>query len=392
MNIALFTDTYLPDVNGVAVSVQTHKMALEQLGHKVYVVTTRSGLFKIGYDEDGTVIRVPGVRLKKLYGYNLAKFMSFRVAQRIKRLKIDVIHVHTEFSIGMFGRILSKRYGIPLIYTYHTMYEDYYHYISKSKLAKDFTIKASFLAANTASEIIVPSNKSREALRMYGVEKFINVIPTGLNLERFNQALDDDQRAQIIREEYNLQDKTVFIFLGRLAKEKSVDLVISGFKTIMERHPDAHLLIVGDGPSKEDCKKVAKDLAIEEHVTFTGKMPPEAVPYFYKAADVFVNASSSETQGLTYIEAMATGLPVIARYDANLEGVIDNGENGYFFSDEDDFARKVDTFLLLTKEQKDRMKNAAIAKTLQYNLEDFGKAIYEVYDRALERSKEKKKK
>lgn len=392
MNIALFTDTYLPDVNGVAVSVQTHKLALEQLGHKVYVVTSKHGLMKIAYEENGTVLRVPGVRIKKLYGYNFAKFMSFRIARKLRKLDIDVIHVHTEFSIGMFARIYAKRYRVPLVYTYHTMYEDYYHYISKSKLAKIFTIKASFLAANTASEIIVPSNKSREALRKYGVEKFINVVPTGLNLDRFNKALDDDERAQIIREEYNLVGKTVFIFLGRIAKEKSVDLIISGFKNVCEKHQNAQLLIVGDGPSREDCKKLVDELGMQDRVTFTGKMPPEVVPYFYKSADVFVNASSSETQGLTYIEAMATGLPVIARYDGNLEGVIDNRENGFFFSDVDDFAIKVDTFLSLSEDEKKRMKNAAIAKTLQYNLEDFGQALFDVYKRTVDRSNDKKKK
>lgn len=392
MNIALFTDTYAPDLNGVAVSVQTHKIALEKAGHKVYVVTTREGFFKVEYEQEGTIIRVPGIKLKKLYGYKISKPGSFRVAKKLAKLKIDVIHVHTEFSIGMFARMVSKLYHIPLVYTYHTMYEEYYHYIFNAKIARDFTIKASYMNANTADEIIVPSTKSRDALRKYGVEKFINVIPTGLNLDRFHEALDDLERMQIIRDEYNLNGKQVFIFIGRIAKEKSIDTIIRGFKEVVQRHSDAHLLIVGNGPAWDECKQLVKTLDLSEFITFTGKMPPEAVPYFYRSADVFVNASSSETQGLTYIEAMATGLPVIARYDANLEGVIEDGENGFFFNNEDEFAQKVDKFLSLNDDEKNEMKNSSLAKTQQYNLDDFGKAIIDVYQRAIERNAEKKKK
>lgn len=387
MRIGIFTDTYLPDINGVATSSYILRNALERLGHEVLVVTTE---LKKGddYEDIGNVYRLSGIEIKQLYDYRIAQIFSLKAMKLIKEMQLDVIHIQTEFSVGIFGKIVSRLLNIPVVYTYHTQYEDYVHYapvIGKMDLIQPLLKKAagkvSQLYSDDCTELIVPSKKTKEILESYGVKNQMHVIATGLELQRFEKKSLSQEQLRLVKEECQIKDNEfTLIFLGRIAPEKSIDLVISSLPIILEKNKQLRLVIVGGGPGLDDLKQLAKDLNVDQHVYFAGPKPANEVPYYYHACTAFISASISETQGLTYIEAMAAGLPVLARYDKNLEGIIQNDSNGYFFETKEELASQV---LEMMKMDLSAMKNQAYKDSRQYSSEVFGQKVVEVYQQAI---------
>lgn len=387
MRIGIFTDTYLPDINGVATSSYILRNALEALGHEVIVVTTE---LKKGddYKDIGNVYRLSGIEVKQLYGYRLAQFFSLKAMRILRDMHLDVIHIQTEFSVGIFGKIAARLLNIPVVYTYHTQYEDYVHYAPvigdmdmMQPILKKVAGKVSQLYGDDCTELIVPSEKTKEILAGYGIKNEMHVIPTGLELARFEKETLNPMHLCDVRNECGITDDTFsLIFLGRIAPEKSIDLVISSLPMILKENPHVRLVIVGGGPGLDDLKQLAKDLEVSEHVYFAGAKDALEVPYYYHACDAFVSASISETQGLTYIEAMAASLPVLARYDKNLEGIINVGHNGYFFKDKEELASLV---LKLLSSDLTSLKQQAYHDSRQYGSERFGQKVLEVYNQAI---------
>ncbi len=386
MNIALFSDTYLPDINGVATSMHILKNELKKHGHHVLVVTTILPANSDYVDEDAYVLRLPGIDLKKLYGYRVSNIFSFKGMRELKEFKPDIIHIQTEFGIGIFGKIAGEILNVPVCYTYHTMWTDYSHYIAPENIkavdhaAKKIIEKISKIYGDTCCELIVPSQKTADALRQYGISNTINVIPTGLELDRFSlQNMDSDMVSQI-KKEYQLEGKFVVTFLGRIASEKSIDMLIKAMPEIFAKNPLICLFIVGGGPQLDDLKKIVHQLDLGHCVFFTGPKESHLVPSYYHASDLFVSASVTETQGLTFIEAMASGVPVLARYDKNLEGVIVNGRNGYFFNDKEELKKLI---LQLSKSDLTELKNHAIQDVYEFSSEKFYQKIIATYKKAL---------
>jgi len=387
MRVGIFTDTYLPDINGVATSSYILRNALEALGHEVLVVTTE---LKKGddYQDIGNVYRLSGIEVKQLYDYRLAQFFSLKAMKLLKDMHLDVIHIQTEFSVGIFGKIAARILNIPTVYTYHTQYEDYVHYapvIGKMDLIQPLLRKAagkvSQLYGDDCTELIVPSLKTRDMLVGYGVKNEMHVIATGLELNRFEKSGLDPMHLLQVKEECGATDDMfTLIFLGRIAPEKSIDLVISSLPLILEHQSNVRLVIVGGGPGLDDLKELANKLGVEDHVYFAGAKLASEVPYYYHACDAFVSASVSETQGLTYIEAMAASLPVLARYDKNLEGIINDGQNGYFFKDKQELSQNV---LKLMNQDLEDMKQQAYNDSRQYGSEVFAKKVLDVYEKAI---------
>lgn len=192
MRIGLFTDAYLPDINGVVSSVATLKHALEELGNTVFIITNHKGT-KIVEDEDGHILRLPGLEIKKFYGYKMSSPLQFSADAYIERMDLDVIHIQTEAGVGMFGRQMAKALHIPIVYTYHTMYEDYTHYFnpldfdSVEKLGKSVIRTFSRVMANGSQAVIAPSEKTKQALLQYGVIAPIYIVPTGLDLSEYDR-------------------------------------------------------------------------------------------------------------------------------------------------------------------------------------------------------------
>lgn len=389
MNIAIFSDTYLPEVNGVAVSVNSLFSLLRKYGHNAYVVTTSSEK-EISFSDN--VLRIPGLELKKLYGYRASFIYNEKAFNILKNLNLDLCHINTEFGISQFGFICASKLGIPSVYTYHTMYEDYTYYATKGyfdRFSKWAIREFDKTCMNRATEIISPSEKTKIYIRSIGVEKYVNVVPTGFDFERFLPSEENIKKSIEIRKQIGIDDnKKVLLCLGRIAKEKSFDIIINGYSDYLKEYNDKDtvLLFVGDGPARNELEALTKKLSLEDRVKFIGKVDNSLVPYYYLMSKVFLNASISETQGLTFMEAMASRLLVLCRFDNNLVGVIDNNKTGFFFQEAEDFAKRLHYVLSLSEKECDSIKKAAYESIDCFSQKTFYNNIIEVYKRALRRS------
>lgn len=386
MRVGLFTDTYEPDINGVVTSIKTLKNALEELGHTVYVVTNQPSITKTSYEDN--ILRLPGVELKFLYGYVMSSPIHIQAMSFIEEMDLDIIHVHSEFGVGLFARYVSNSLRIPLISTYHTTYEDYTHYVNilGSKMMDQFSKKAvakmSRSLTKSSQIIIAPSEKTKLMLMGYDIKKEIVVVPTGLDLKRFINI--DTSKLEEIKNRYIDPSAFNLVYIGRLAKEKSLDVVFEAFKNLLDTDVHANLLIVGSGPSQDDLEDYAKELDIYNNVTFVGAVPSDDVPYYYHMADAFISASLTETQGLTYIEALACGIPVFARPDEPLEGIIIDQETGFLFETNEEFVEKASYFINNKDDVANQFKENALKMANQFSSVEFGKRILEAYQKSLD--------
>ncbi|WP_435791637.1 glycosyltransferase family 4 protein [Clostridium sp.] len=331
MNIGIFTDAYYPQVSGVVTSTMILKNELCKLGHNVSIITVTHP----EGEEQESIIRLPSLPFFLLSSQRVGMIYSHKIMNKIKKLDLDIIHTQTEFSIGLFGRIVARKLDIPVVHTYHTMYEDYIHYVSRGimlKPASEFAKKASKLYCRDCSAIIVPTLKVKDALKNYGLTRHIDVIPTGVNIEPFQKSNYDENLINEEKRSFGISEsQPVVLFIGRIAKEKSVDIIIRSMKELIYKIPDCKLLIVGGGPERENLEVLAKELGIGKSVVFAGERPYANIGKYYQMGDVFVGASLTETQGLTFVEAMASQIPVVAKYDKNLDGTIRDKFNGRFF-------------------------------------------------------------
>jgi 1,2-diacylglycerol 3-alpha-glucosyltransferase len=391
MRIALFSDTFPPEINGVANSTSILRNELEKHGHEVYVVTTFSGSGHAKWDEDGKILRLAGKELKFLYGYVMTSPFHAFALEEIRKLDLDVIHAQTEFGVGIFARICAKQLRVPLVSTYHTTYEDYTHYVNfinsrtVDEVAKKGVARVSKLYGDTSMEVIAPSMKTKNMLEGYHIRKNIDVVPTGLELDRFSPASFDQAKRHEIRSEFGIDDTERFvIYVGRLAKEKSMDIVINGFKKAKDEGNGMKLLIIGSGPDEDNCREMVKKLGMEADITVAGPRQASDIPDYYRAADAFVSASLSETQGMTFIEALASGLPILVRKDEVLEGLCIDGETGAYFSDENDLAEKIAVLRNMEQTKLDEMHQKALEVVRPYSSEVFYEKVIKVYERVVE--------
>lgn len=388
MKVALFTDAYLPDINGVVSSVVILQKELEKHGHTVYIVTTHPKLLETSIENN--IVRLPGIELKQLYGYVMTSPLHSSTAEIIGGWGLDVIHAHTEFGVGIFARLVAKKYKIPLVSTYHTTYEDYTHYVniinSKTldKIAKKTVASLSKLYGESSVEVIAPSQKTKDMLIRYGINRKISVVPTGLDLKKFKKVSDSVEAKRIRTEEYQAtENQTIITYIGRIAKEKSIDLIVEAFSYIKKAKENCKLIIIGGGPDLEGLKEQAERLGISDYVSFLGKKPLNEIPNYYHAADAFVSASLTETQGVTFIEALASGLPVFARPDEVLDELVYENKTGYYFKNSEELAEKLIQFHHSSKEKRDDLAKHAVETVKVYDSEIFYEKIMEVYESAV---------
>lgn len=382
MNIGLFTDTYYPELNGVANSVYLLKKELEKRGHNVYVITTKTP--GAPENEEG-VFRLPSTACSFVPERRIGLLYHPKIALQIRKMKLDVIHTNTEFAIGMFGRIMAKELLVPVVHTYHTIYEDYTHYIKKyissEKRAKQLVKQFSKFSVRGAEELIVPTEKVSDLMRRYGVKPDINIIPTGIDIRRFGER-DTEEEKRALKKSLGIspEDKVV-LYLGRVSEEKNIDEVMGYLNDYMDVNQKVTFLVIGDGPYRPNLETNAKKLKNHEKMVFAGAKPWDEITHYYQLADVFVSASTSETQGLTYIEALASGVPVVARKDECLEGVLFQGVNGYEFEDEATFVDGLNQ-ILVNERKVDYSKNATDSAE-QFSTENFATKVENIYHHAV---------
>lgn len=385
MNIALFTDTYLPEINGVATSTANLRQTLMAHGHNVLLVTTNPFSDEVTY-EDG-IIRIPGIEAKKLYGYRLTSFYSPEAMKYVAAFRPEVIHCQTDIGVGIFGLLAAKRLRVGLIYTFHTMIEDYAYYVTKGHFDRfaRHTVRWFYRAkSNQFTEFIAPSEKIKDYLRAIGIDKTIPVIPTGIEFSRFDPEKENKERTAELKKKFGISPKEkVILCLGRIAKEKSIDVLLRGYANFLKKGEPfpTRFVVTGFGPAEEELKELAVHLGIQDKVVFTGKCDPSETQDYYRLGDYFVSASVTETQGLTFMEAMAAHLVVLARYDDNLVGTIQDGVTGFFFFDEKDFDEKLRKVLTMDEASKKRVISSALKAIDVYSMERFYNNIIEVYER-----------
>lgn len=385
MRIGLFTDTYPPFINGVSTSVLMLKQGLEKLGHEVYVVTVNDESFS--YKEEDGILKIPSFPIG-LMNFRQTGIYPIKAFNIIKKWKLDIIHSHTEFSIGTFARLISKQLNIPLVHTYHTMYEEYIYYITKGyfnsaskKLVEYLTL---FLCDKTIDELIVPTEKTKELFKdKYKVKREVYVIPSGIDTTRFYKENIDKNEIINLKKDLGLK-KTDFIvlYVGRIAKEKSIDFLINNFNSVLNRIPKAKMIIVGDGPDIKDLIDLTRKKGLENKIIFTGKAPWTDVPKYYSLCDLFVTASKTETQGLTVMEAMGASKPVVAIRDESFELMITDKKDGLFFDDEKSY---VDTIYEVYKNKKlrDEISFNARLTADKYSPYNYAKNVLKVYDKVI---------
>jgi len=389
MKVAVFTDTYPPFINGVSTSCYNLVQVLKKHGHDVVVVTPRHSKGPLEF-KDG-IIYVPGLEVKRMYGYRLTRIYYRNVIKLLKDFGVQLIHNQTDIGIGQFSRIAARELKVPEVYTYHTAYEDYTYYFVRGlmdRVGKKVMRGYAKTIARGCTEFITPSIKTKEYMRAIGSDIYVNVVPTGIDFSIFDEKHIDKEKQREFKEQHSIGPNTkVLLILGRVAKEKSMDYSIRGFAKYLEKHPEADtkMLVVGDGPQRQELELLTHELHISNKVDFIGKVPAEEVPFYYHLADIYTSASITETQGLTFMEAMASGTIVLARFDTNLADTITDGLNGYFFTDEDSFVDKVERILSFDKERKQTIVDNAFKTVDIYSIERFYENILEVYNRALKK-------
>ena len=391
MKIGLFSDTFPPEINGVATSTRILRDALLKHGHEVYVITTYNGDGSEKWDDDGMILRLPGMELKFLYGYVMTSPFHAHAIDEIRKLELDLIHVQTEFGVGIFARLVARQLKIPLVSTYHTTYEDYTHYVNfiHSKtidaLAKKGVAKLSKMYGDSSMQVIAPSVKTKKMLEGYHIRREIDVIPTGLELDRFDpEGFTEENRKDVLSSFGISPDSRVIVYVGRLAQEKALDIVVNGFADAIRQGADVHLLIVGGGPDEERLKKMTEKLQMEDRIHVVGPRDASLVPSIYKSCDAFVSASLSETQGMTFIEALASGLPLFARRDDVLTDLLIPEKTGWFFEDAADLAVKVKEFLKIPRQDVKAMREDCMEVVKKYSSDAFCESVLKVYERAIE--------
>lgn len=395
MRIALFTETYLPSINGVVTHVKTLKEGLEALGHTVLVVTADSRVNNHVIADD--VMYCPAVKLKKIYNYDIAPPISKERLDKIKCFAPDIIHIHNEFGVGISGVLIARTLKVPLVYTLHTMYDDYVYYVAKTKGFGKIVTSASHLYANmlasTASAITGPSPKVSEYFKACGVKKPVHVIPNSVELDVFKPENVDRNDAVRMRRKFGFaDDDMVFCFCGRLGKEKNITLLLKYWAKNVRPEDKIKLFILGDGPLHEQHCKEADELGISDMVKFAGRVEHPDLPVYYACCDAYITASLSDTCSISMLEGMAMHLPVLSLKDDLNVGQVKDGINGYNFTD-------ADSMYELLKKLRDMPKDelAEFGRQTRESIKTSGAVrlandLLDVYKEAIEVYKKKNKK
>lgn len=394
MKIAMLTNNYKPFIGGVPISVERLAEGLRSLGHQVTVFAPEGA----GCEEEPDVVRFRVLYEWRDKGLVIGNFSDSRIEKRFREEQFDVIHVHHPVVIGFTAVYLSKKYGIPLAYTYHTRYEEYLHYFKlyeRMAAGREPVRNAAHFSrevlvpgylnrfTDQCDTVFVPTASMKECLVKQGVATPLEVLPTGIGEEAF---IRDPDREREIRSRY-LNGKTwLFATTARLEKEKNLDFLLRGAARLKELVGDCfRILIIGDGTRKETLKNLAEELGIGRQIVFIGRVPNAEVSHYLHAADGFLFASKSETQGIVLLEAMAAGCPVVAVRASGVVDVVSQGKNGFMTGEEEEEWASA-AARLMTEPQLYQKLSAGAAETASlYKAEAVAKEAEHQYRKMIER-------
>jgi len=345
LKVLFISDVHFPRVNGVSTSIRTFVEQIKGLGHEVHLIAPD---YDIATEDEAWIKRIPA---RSIYFDPEDKLMKYGEALKLyaelEKEKYDIIHIHTPFVAHYLGLKLASKLKIPCIETYHTFFEDYlHHYLPwvPKYLARGLARVISKRQCNSVDAIVAPSSPMLDVLRGYGVKATAEVIPTGLQDHSFKDA---DGKAFRIKYDIPL-DRPMLLYVGRVAFEKNIHFLLEMTKILSTKQPDVLLVITGEGPAEASLHKLSKELNIEKFVKFIGYLDRNTeLNACYQAADVFVFASKSETQGLVILEAMAQGTPVVAIAELGTSSILIEGKGALIATENtDEFAEKVHQLLI----------------------------------------------
>ena len=386
LRIAFFTNYYHPVVNGVVRSVASFREILTKQGHNVFIFAQSVNDYK---DEEPFIFRYPSLSLPMQVDIPAVIPVSPFIDQLLPSLKLDVIHTHHPILVGQAAANKAADLNIPLVFTFHTQYWEYTHYVPLLQEAiKEFLKTAihNWLRdyMRKCQHIVIPSESIKDILiRDYGLEDCYTVIPTGTDLRPFLRA---DGKG--LRQNQGWQDDKVIVSVGRLAHEKNWETLLRAVAQVYPQHPDLRLVLIGDGPDRQTLESLAMELGIAGRVTFTGQLPFEQTPAYLKAADLFAFASVTETQGLVTIEAMAAGLPVVAVDGSGTHDIVDHGKQGCLVENDPAALAAAINTLLSDPQQMKKFSVAALKKARTFEINRLGRQMVKVYEQAIQDKKE----
>lgn len=379
MRIGIFSESYMPIRNGVMVSVTTLSDELTRLGHQVYI-------FAPGYkgyrDAGENVIRFPSFRTIMEPGYPIPIPFLPGLMKKVRSLHLDVIHTQTPWALGWLGLRMARRLGIPIISTNHTQYAEYAHYFtlapaSVTKAAIIWIMKRYY---NRCDAIVTPSRQVSEMLEKYGVRRPLHVIPTGISIS----TLKNEAGGADVRRRYGIpEDARVLVYAGRLAKEKNLSLLFDAFEILAPEYSRLWLMVVGNGPSEPECKRIAGRSTHSNRIVLTGSVPRDEIVNYYSAGSVFLFPSLTDTQGLVLCEALQAGLPCVAVRAGGSPEMISEGEDGFLTeNDAVDFTAKIRP-LLDDPGTVNRCSVKAVQNSMRFTSYGMASQMLNVYESAM---------
>ena len=373
MKIAFFTDSYKPYTSGVVRSIDLFTKKLREFGHQVFILAPD---YPEARREEG-LYRFPSLPAVTHPSFRLAVPFSTRINNKIKEIEPDIIHTHSPFMMGLLARYMADKLNVPLVFTYHTLYEKYAHYIPLGEeLIRSLALKYIINYCNKCDLLVTPSRFVNKKLNNMSIKTPKTTIPTGIDLELYNE-----KKKGQIREEYDIDnEEKLFLFVGRLGKEKNIELLLKSFQRINQKYPQTTFLIVGDGPERDRLKEVSEKLDISKDVIFTGLVSYEEVANYYLDCDIFFFASPTETQGIVILEAMAGGMPVITVDEAGAGLMVDQGVDGILVDNKEDELVEAGLELITNQDRYQSLAQNALEKAEGYSMEKMTEKLIKMYE------------
>ena len=380
MHIANFTNNYLPVINGVVRSVRSFRDELTRRGHNVFIFAQEADYI----DKDPFIFRYLSLNLPTGVDIPTAIPISPFIDRLLPAFKLDVIHTHHPFLLGQTAATKAQELNLPLVFTFHTQYREYTHYIPFPMEAVQNFLKNAIDRwmqdfMRRCQHIIIPSESMREILvNDYGLKSNFTVIPTGIDLEAYRTA-----NGEKIRKKRHWEKDIVMISVGRLAPEKNWTVLLHAAALVLKDYPQFRLVLIGDGQERKNLEDLAKELGIRKRITFIGPLSFSEIPAYMKAANLFGFASITETQGLATLEAMAAGLPVVAVDASGTRDILKHGQQGYLVENNAEALAAGITKLLSNPDRMKKFAEAAYKKAQSFNIEQLTEKLLGVYEQAI---------
>jgi len=380
MKVAFFTNNYLPRISGVANSVEFLRKSLEELGIEVFVFAPSYEINDYPSSQE-RIIRIRSLRFwwLKRFAFPLPFFNIQKINRVLSRIQPDIIHFHQPFLLGRLALKWAIKSRVPVVFTYHSLYEEYVHYFPfHQKICKKMASYYTVDSANKSNLIICPTEQVADYLRAKGVSNRIVVVPTGIDFNCYGQRFTEKQLREFKQTLGITTDNKILLYVGRMVKEKNIQFLLRAAEKILKQRKDMILIMVGDGTLLSSYCRFAQKMRIDKQIIWTGSQPPEKLPWFYQIADLFLFPSKTDTQAIVLYEALASGLPVIAVASLASKAIVKNGDNGFLSSDDlGEFSRAVINNLSF------KQKKPIFLEQKKYTPSGIALFVYQLYQKVI---------